>query len=414
MEVSWNGRKAYCYRCGHLWIVRTDRQPKLCPRCRSSRYDVPLKREHTCIFCGNVWEMKDADDRCPVCGKGIYDTFDPLKHHCNQCDHVWSARSGEAPVRCPVCNSSKWNSPKIPQFVCKRCGHVWGSDKGIPGRCPKCQSLKWNENAFKLQCRKCGYKWISNNTESSDRVKICPSCKSKKWNEPPNMISCSKCGSVFIPKTTGKICPRCSRRSGRSETKDHECGFCGTVWMAVGQGPHICPKCGLMSPSEESDGSNVQIILWKEESMKLTYLFKDGTGCVYLWKGGIPLTAMYVEEFLRRTETTLKSLVSRSGNPEYDWFWKGVAERMYEHRDEYRSNIPYFMKRLGLNEDNAEILALHFIGMGPEAISLRFDRPIDKIRKAFDEIMESYTDNGIVVNDSIFTDDPIALYDDGL
>ena len=51
--------------------------------------------------------------------------------------------------------------------------------------------------------------------------------------------------------------------------------------------------------------------------------------------------------------------------------------------------------------------------MGPEAIALRFDRPIDEIRKAFDVIMASYTDNGIVVNDSIFTDDPIALYDDG-
>ena len=169
-ETSWNGRKVYCCRCGHLWMVRGDKQPKLCPRCRSSRYDVPLKKEHTCLFCGNIWEMKGIDDRCPGCGKGIYDTSDPLQHHCNQCDYVWSARTEGRPARCPLCNSSKWDSPKIPQYTCKRCGHVWSNDKGIPGRCPKCQSLKWNENAFKLQCRRCGYKWIANNTHRQQSV----------------------------------------------------------------------------------------------------------------------------------------------------------------------------------------------------------------------------------------------------
>ncbi len=357
--------------------------------------------------------MKGIDDRCPGCGKGIYDTSDPLQHHCNQCDYVWSARTEGRPARCPLCNSSKWDSPKIPQYTCKRCGHVWSNDKGIPGRCPKCQSLKWNENAFKLQCRRCGYKWIANNTEGSDNVRMCPSCKSKKWNEPPKMIACSKCGSVFIPQTTGKVCPKCSRKSGKGETKDHECGFCGTVWVTTGQGPYVCPRCGLIPSSETGDGNEIQIVLWHDDTMKLTYLFKDNMGCVYLWNNSIPETAMYIETFLRRTELTLKSLVSRAGDEEYDGFWKDIAERMHSQKDEYQSNIPYFMKRLGLDQEHAEILALHFIGMGPEAIALRFDRPIDEIRKAFDVIMASYTDNGIVVNDSIFTDDPIALYDDG-
>ena len=411
-EHSWNGKKAYCYRCGHLWIVRGDKRPRLCPRCRTSRYDVPQKKDHKCQFCGNIWRLERIDDKCPQCGRGIYDTSDPLKHHCNQCDYVWTARTTESPARCPLCNSSKWNNPKIPQYVCRRCGHVWSYDKGLPGRCPKCQSLKWNENAFKLQCRRCGYKWISNNTESSDNVRMCPSCKSKKWNEPPNMVSCSKCGSIFIPQTTAKVCPKCSRKSLKFEDIDRECGFCGTKWMASGSGPDICPRCGLKIP-EADDGSESQIVLWKKDGFKLTYLFKDGVGCMYLWNNGIPETATYIEPFLNENGLKLKSLVQMAANPEFDGFWNTVAESMHSCKDDYVSNIPYFMKRLGLDKHCAEVLALHFIGMCPEAIAMRLDQPIDHIRHVFDIIMDSYTDNGIVVNDHIFTDDPIALYDKG-
>lgn len=69
------------------------------------------------------------------------------------------------------------------------------------------------------------------------------------------------------------------------------------------------------------------------------------------------------------------------------------------------------MKRLGLCEEGAEVLALHFMGFCPEVIAIRLQRPIRDIRTVFDRIMKAYSDNGIVVNDSIFTEGPIALYE---
>ncbi len=50
--------------------------------------------------------------------------------------------------------------------------------------------------------------------------------------------------------------------------------------------------------------------------------------------------------------------------------------------------------------------------MCPEAIALLRGETIESVRLAFDAIMRSYSDSGIVVNDSIFTDDPISLYGD--
>jgi len=68
------------------------------------------------------------------------------------------------------------------------------------------------------------------------------------------------------------------------------------------------------------------------------------------------------------------------------------------------------MKRLGLDDDDAIILSLHFTGMGLEAISLHLKRPLKDIRIAFDRIMKAYEDSGIVVDDSVFTDDPFQYY----
>ena len=51
------------------------------------------------------------------------------------------------------------------------------------------------------------------------------------------------------------------------------------------------------------------------------------------------------------------------------------------------------------------------MGFCPEAIAIRLQKPLKEIRVVFDHIMKAYSDNKIVVNDSIFTEDPIALYD---
>ena len=405
-----DGKKAFCYRCGHLWMVRSDKKPRICPRCRSARYDVRIEKNHTCEFCGMQWVMNTQDEPCPGCGKRVFDTLDARNHHCNQCDHVWVARTGNLPLKCPVCKSARWNEPRMPQFLCRRCGHVWTNSRGMPSRCPKCQSVKWNEIAIKLECRRCGYKWTSNSGKESKDVKTCPSCRSKRWNEPPAVRYCSKCGSVFVPQTTGTLCPKCSYRGGH-DAGIRECGFCGTRWIASDNNAVICPHCGLIISGCSTTDSDQQIILWKSGDLKLTYLFKDDIGCVYLWVGAIPETACYTEELLRRHNLNIKSFIGRAGHREYDCFWSDIAEDFRRHRDDYKQNIDYFMKRLGLNSFDAEILALHFIGMCQEGISLRLGIPLKDVRASFDAIQAAYEDSGIVVNDSIFTEDPIALYD---
>ena len=82
-----------------------------------------------------------------------------------------------------------------------------------------------------------------------------------------------------------------------------------------------------------------------------------------------------------------------------------------EEKNAYRENIQYFMERLGLDGRAAEILALHFIGMSPEAISLRFGTSLKDIRAEFTKIQDAFSTSGIVVNDSVYTKDPISCYD---
>ncbi|MBR6204819.1 MAG: hypothetical protein IKQ60_07215 [Candidatus Methanomethylophilaceae archaeon] len=407
-EESWNGKNMYCYRCGHCWMVRNDKKPRMCPRCRSSRYDVPVAREHVCAFCGKGWTLESLDDVCPACGKHIFDSGDPEERHCNQCDHVWIARSKRDPVRCPLCKSKKWKAPRNPQYICRRCGNVWMNSTGAPKKCPKCQSLKWNEPAFKLQCRRCGYKWIANNSEGSDKVKACPSCRSRKWNEVPTMASCPQCGSIYVPRTPGAKCPKCSSAGSGKPVIDQQCGFCGETWSTTQSMP-VCPRCGMSKPIGEDDR---QVVLWEGDRYKLTYLHKDGIGCVYLWADGLPEAVSYIEEIMRRSGTPLKQLVSMAGDPSHEGYWRELAAHMLQHKDDCMGNVPYFKQRLGLSQGLAEILALHFVGMCPEAIALLRGETIESVRLAFDAIMRSYSDSGIVVNDSIFTDDPISLYGD--
>jgi uncharacterized protein len=41
------GRTGHCYRCIHSWTIRGTRRPRVCPRCKSSVYDVPKLRPVT-------------------------------------------------------------------------------------------------------------------------------------------------------------------------------------------------------------------------------------------------------------------------------------------------------------------------------------------------------------------------------
>ncbi len=114
---SWNGRKLYCYMCGHFWTVRNDKPPKTCSRCRSSRYDTPIKREHKCTYCGNVWTLGSITDKCPECGHAFSMFSDSKVCHCIQCDHEWLPRTDKVPERCSKCDSHNWNDKKLNQFM---------------------------------------------------------------------------------------------------------------------------------------------------------------------------------------------------------------------------------------------------------------------------------------------------------
>ena len=324
--------------------------------------------------------------------------------HCNQCDHDWAPRGDSSPKRCPVCLSTSWNQPKKHQFTCRRCGHVWRNRVGDPDRCPHCGSDKWNDSPLRLQCRRCGYRWTPRTGRSSAEIKMCPSCKSKKWNETPEMRLCPQCGGLFISSGNGDRCPACSRKRAFEFT----CGFCGASWSSTSEEMTACPRCGKPNPKRDGDRT---IDLWSHGSWTLKYVSSEGFGIIYLWEDGVPTASMYFHDLLRRMRLTAPSFAASLSEHALDGDLGDVAEEMHEHMDDYCANVPYFMKRLGLCEFDATVLAIHFTGMAPEAISVRFGISLEEVRQSFDRIMGAYSDSDIVVNDSIFTDDPISLYE---
>jgi hypothetical protein len=50
--------------------------------------------------------------------------------------------------------------------------------------------------------------------------------------------------------------------------------------------------------------------------------------------------------------------------------------------------------------------------MSPEVIALRLGSSNRDIRAAFTRIQNAYRDSDIVVNDSVYTEDPISYYGD--
>jgi len=403
-SISWKGRKAYCFRCGHSWTSRLDERPRACPQCRSRRYDSPSD-SYRCVSCGFTWSPCSSSDFCPHCGVGILDDNTSVQCTCNQCGHIWISRQKEKPLKCPKCKSRNWSDPKVPQFTCRKCGYVWKSRTDKPKYCPKCKTNAWDSDTFKLKCFRCGYKWVPSEGVDPEAVSTCPSCRSKKWNELPPLRLCFSCKNLFVSQAPGKRCPECSGK----EVFRMECGFCGTSWTSDKPG-RICPRCGLILSDNEGSEKNTE--LWNNGEFKLDYLFKDGIGCVYLWKGGYPDSCEYMDVLLGRLNIRYSTLMGRVGDEKHAEFWNGLIDDMHDRRDVYLENIPYLKERLGLDHDDAGILALHFVGMSPEVIALRLGSSNRDIRAAFTRIQNAYRDSDIVVNDSVYTEDPISYYGD--
>lgn len=389
----------YCYRCGNSWKSE-GRAPKTCPRCGSSRYGTPVSREAVCPRCGAGWRRGSIDEPCPSCGW----TGQGGLLRCNQCDHEWSMRGPSPPKKCPVCRSTRWDQPKLHRFACYRCGHVWRNRAEHPDRCPGCQSKMWDQPALKLQCRRCGYRWIPRRGRSSDEVRMCPSCKSPRWNEAPHIRECARCGCMFMVGTEGeRFCSGCRHKDAASG----RCAFCGFEWTAPSDAWTICPRCGKARPVPGADETTE---FWSDGRRSLRYVFSDGFAFIYLWNGSYPVATRYVHEVLSEMRVTAGQLMYMMSDPRCADSWAILASNMEEHGEDYLGNVTYFTRRLNLSETDAAVLAIHFTGMGPEAIAIRFGMGIEDVRRSFDRIMAAYADSGIVVDDSIFTDDPISRY----
>lgn len=55
METILVDKICECKICGHIWIKRKESDPKLCPKCRSSKWDGEDLHKHYCIRCKKIW-----------------------------------------------------------------------------------------------------------------------------------------------------------------------------------------------------------------------------------------------------------------------------------------------------------------------------------------------------------------------
>lgn len=67
----------HCCRCLHDWTQRLRKKPKICPRCKSPKWNVERAEKISCKFCKHVWEPRLGRPpvNCPNCAR--YDYMDP-------------------------------------------------------------------------------------------------------------------------------------------------------------------------------------------------------------------------------------------------------------------------------------------------------------------------------------------------
>jgi len=399
----------YCYRCGHAWFSRNEKIPKRCPRCHTSRWEHPLGDDVTCRFCGNGWKSSSLYEPCPICGRMQVEGAAGRFLHCNQCDYDWAQRRSKPPQRCPMCHSVKWREAKVNRLRCNECGHMWMNQAEQPKKCPKCQSAFWNIQRHAMQCRRCGHRWTLTYGRTPNDVRMCPSCKSRKWNEPPKIFVCYRCGETHIMKDNSRsmICPSCK---GNNEMKIFVCKSCSFTWNALPSAKGLrCPRCGKEAGATDYKDPE-KLEMWSEGTFRLVYESNSGFGTIYLWDGDMPVNTVYFHEMCRDFRMNADVFVAAINNRTMTDKWEYLAKEMHDRQYEYRKMIGYFEKRLCLIHEDAEVLAIHFKGMGPGAIASRFGMLPEDVKKSFDRIMDAYKRSGITVDDTIFTDNPFDHY----
>lgn len=399
----------YCFRCGHAWYSAGSQVPKRCPRCHSARWEYPLKGKITCRYCGREWIPSSISEPCPDCNrtqiKGNTDRF----LHCNQCDYDWIQKKDNPPTKCPLCRSLKWKEPKTKRLSCNKCGHVWVNKSNEPKRCPKCQTIFWKTPKCVVNCRRCGHEWTITEGKKPEEVRMCPSCKSTKWNETPRIFVCFRCGKTHMMRTNGAVrtCPTCG---GTNDTRLMVCQSCGFSWNAIPLLKGLdCPKCGIKNNIDNAHETEL-LEFWTNGRYKLKFTSDSGFGTIYLWDRDIPVTTMYFHVMCRDLNITADQFVIAVNNESMVEEWEELAKKMLKERNGYKKKIGYFEKRLSLTYEDAEVLAIHFEGMGPEAIALKFGMKYDDVKSAFDRIMAAYSNSGINVDDTVYTENPFDFY----
>lgn len=150
--------------------------------------------------------------------------------------------------------------------------------------------------------------------------------------------------------------------------------------------------------------------LWSDGRYRMEYVCQDGFGYLYLWDGRVPVATMYMHVVCERFSMTIDQLIHSLSEKFMKDKLSELKDEMIARENSYVAYIDYFMKRLSLNFEDARILAVHFTGMGPEAIAIKFGLSQESVRLSFDRIMNAYSNKGIVVDDTIFTENPFVYY----
>ncbi len=232
-----------------------------------------------------------------------------------------------------------------------------------------------------------------------DSELCCPRCKSVKWDVPVKIVNRGderlvvyECVKAHLSKKQLIICSDCDNRWYVS---DDECT--------------ICDSCGKAVTFHDKTIST-SMALWSDSRFELKYVTENHYGCVYLLDNGIPVSVKYIFEVLRHLEMDIEEVVDIVNRGERKHLWQELASEMYDSKDDYLEHTNYLMKRLSLDEDDAMILALHYKGMSPEAISLNTSQSVEKVLESFEKIMSAFENSGIVVDDTVYTSDPFRYY----
>ncbi len=375
----------------------------LCPRCKTCRWLEGSINRMICPFCTATWYYGEDAKVCPVCGK--IPTFEgQTRLNCARCEYSWVPMPGRSTSKCPLCGTKSWREGSAITHICSVCGHSWRNKVRSPKRCPSCYSELWNVPCCRLQCKRCGHRWITRGGSSKD-VRICPKCKSKKWMEPPILKQCVSCGSLFATvHANKKVCEHCR---GFESSHPIKCEFCGTAWRSPTR-TALCPKCGAqcsVTPKEKST-----TVLWSRGEEAVTLEIESDAPVIYCLRAGIPLAAAYLPDVISLLGISTEDLINRHEDDRVAAKLGYLADTMYANRNAYLNNMPRLADLLGLGDFDAKVLAIHFTGMSPESIALSFGKTYAFIRESFDRIMEAYQRTGIVVNDRVFTEDPFAEY----